>query len=70
MMEVDEVTIVSEESSAVAFEERRGLSPWVIFGALLFVFMFIVGWRSAGNKKPPRPRDIVLPPLDAGESTA
>lgn len=68
-MEIDEATI-AEESGGVAFAERRGISPWVIFGALLFVFMFIVGWRGAGSKRPLRPRDIVLPPLDSGESTA
>ncbi len=50
-------------------EERRGVSPWLVFGALLFVFMFILGWRS-GSKKSPRARDITLPPLAPGETAA
>ena len=67
MIEIDEMR---GSESSVAVEERRAGSPWVVFGTLLFVFMFVVGWRSGGRNKPPRPRDIVLPPLDAGESAA
>ncbi len=63
MMEVDEV-VIREESSLV-YEPRAGISPWVILGALLFVFTFVLGWRSAGGEKPrARARDIVLPPED------
>ncbi|MBC5799863.1 MAG: hypothetical protein GIX03_11245 [Candidatus Eremiobacteraeota bacterium] len=62
-MEVDEV-VIGEESTLV-YEARSGVNPWLILGALLFVFAFVLGWRSAGGKQPrARARDIVLPPED------
>jgi len=63
MMEVDEVTVTSQ--STMVYDERRGVSPWVVLGALLFVFAFVLGWRSADGEKPrARSRDIVMPPED------
>ncbi len=50
MIESEDVLVLADESS-VAFEEKRGLSPWWILGAMLFVIAFMLGWRSAGKKR-------------------
>lgn len=32
----------------VAEARKRAPSPWLVFGTMLFVLAFVLGWRSAG----------------------
>jgi len=48
-MAIDDILVTDE--SSLDLDEKSGLNPWLIFGALLFVVAFILGWRKIKGKK-------------------
>ncbi len=51
-MRRDGVDISSDEPVAEA--RKRAASMWVVFGTMLFVLAFVLGWRAAGPKSQKR----------------
>lgn len=43
-------TVVIEETS-FEVEEKRGPNRWLVFGTLVFIIAFVLGWRSVRSKK-------------------
>jgi len=46
-MAVDDMDAVG---GALDLQKKRAVNPWVFVAAVLFVFAFLLGWRSAGPK--------------------
>ncbi len=40
------------DGGAIDLEKKRGMSPWVIFGIVIFVVGVVFGIRRATKKKP------------------
>ncbi len=50
---------LTTDGGAIDLEKKRGMSPWVIFGIVLFVVGIVFGVRRATAKKTPDVADVL-----------